>query len=82
MTAGVDKRRTGPRNMLAWERGRQNRAQIEQLMGRQPQTAPPLTAKDIQSRIGAKLSERMIQLHMKAIRDNWRALNGDPALRT
>ena len=59
---------TEPRNREAYERGQEIRAQICALLLTHPPGAKPLTAKQIRRSLSCELSERQIQKHVAAIR--------------
>jgi hypothetical protein len=60
---------SGPRNRQAFARGQALRAEIRALLEQHPKLATPLTAREILARLSRRTSERTVQWHMRAIRD-------------
>jgi len=60
---------TGPRNRKALERSQEVREEIRRMLLEHPPLAPPLTAKEVRTRLGARApSLRAVQWHVQAIR--------------
>lgn len=66
---------SGPRNRIAWERGRALRAEIRAILSAHPPTAAPLSGKAILRRLQRfpLPSLRTVQWHMEAIHAEHRA---------